>query len=93
MRAVSVRSHRIETSIDPLYVTAGEIRERFGVSDMWIRRRIAYSNFPKPIKFTSSQTSRRFWRLGDVEIWERKRIRVGMVASRRERIGESDLDS
>jgi len=66
MRAVSICSHRIETLIDPLYVTAGEIRERFGVSDMWIRRRIVDSDFPKPIKFTSSQTSRRFRRLVDV---------------------------
>jgi predicted DNA-binding transcriptional regulator AlpA len=72
VRIISIRSRRVEKSDNPRYVTAGDIRERFGVSDMWIRRRIADSDFPKPIKFAPSQTSRRFWRLADIEAWERK---------------------
>ena len=73
MRIISIRSRRVEKSDDPRYVTAGELREWFGVSDMWIRRRIAEPDFPKPIKFTPSRSSRRFWRLADIEAWERKR--------------------
>jgi predicted DNA-binding transcriptional regulator AlpA len=60
VRTISIRSRRVEKSDNPRYVTAGKLRGRFGVPDMWIRRRIADSDFPKPIKFTTSQRSRRF---------------------------------
>jgi predicted DNA-binding transcriptional regulator AlpA len=48
--------------------------ERFGVSSMWLVRRMADSGFPRPIKFTDSKTARRFWRTADVEQWERERV-------------------
>jgi predicted DNA-binding transcriptional regulator AlpA len=40
---------------------------------MWIVRRLQDSGFPQPIRFSDSKTSRRFWRLADVEAWERER--------------------
>ena len=49
--------------------------ERFGVSHMWIIRRMADASFPRPIKFTNAQTARRFWQIADVDAWERERAR------------------
>jgi predicted DNA-binding transcriptional regulator AlpA len=46
--------------------------ERFGVSHMWILRRMRDANFPPPIRFSNAKTSRRFWRIADVEAWERQ---------------------
>jgi hypothetical protein len=38
--AISTIKNRIRVSDDARYLTAGQIRERFGVSDMWIYRYI-----------------------------------------------------
>lgn len=73
MRALSTRPHYITVSDDRRYLSAAQIMERFGVSHMWLIRRMADSNFPKPIRFSTARTSRRFWRLADVEQWERER--------------------
>jgi predicted DNA-binding transcriptional regulator AlpA len=73
MRALSTRPHYIVQSNDAAYLTASQICERFGVSLMWIVRRLQDSGFPQPIRFSDSKTSRRFWRLADVEAWERER--------------------
>jgi predicted DNA-binding transcriptional regulator AlpA len=74
MRALSTRPLYITVSNDSRYLTAAQIMERFGgVSHMWIIRRMADAGFPQPVRFTSSKTSRRFWRVADVEQWERER--------------------
>jgi hypothetical protein len=44
------------------------------VSLMWIVRRLQDSGFPRPIRFSKSKTSRRSWRLVDVEASERERV-------------------
>ena len=75
MRALSTRSHYIVQSHDAAYLTASQICERFGVSLMWIVRRLKDSNFPQPIRFSHSKTSRRFWRIVDVAAWEHDRAK------------------
>jgi predicted DNA-binding transcriptional regulator AlpA len=78
VRALSTRSRYITVSTDNRYLSAAQIMERFGVSHMWIIRRMADADFPKPFKFTNSKTARRFWLIADVEQWEQQRIqRVG----------------
>jgi predicted DNA-binding transcriptional regulator AlpA len=74
VRALSTRPHYITVSADSRYLSAAQIMERFGVSHMWLIRRMADSNFPKPIRFTDSTTARRFWRTAEVEQWERERV-------------------
>jgi predicted DNA-binding transcriptional regulator AlpA len=49
--------------------------ERFGVSHMWILRRMRDAGFPQPLRFSNAKTSRRFWRIADVEAWERQHWR------------------
>jgi len=77
VRAPSTIRHHIQVSDDARYLTAGQIRQRFGgVSHMWIVRRMADADFPKPTKFANSKSAPRFWKLTDVEQWERERARV-----------------
>jgi predicted DNA-binding transcriptional regulator AlpA len=78
MRAVSTRTHYVIQSNDAAYLTASQIRERFGVSDMWLWRAMRDRNFPQPVRF-GPKTSRRFWRVVDVEAWERERIALAQV--------------
>lgn len=73
MRALSIRPHYITVSNDARYLSAAQIMERFGVSHMWILRRMADADFPQPIRFSGAKTSRRFWRVVDVEQWEGER--------------------
>jgi predicted DNA-binding transcriptional regulator AlpA len=56
--ALSSIKHRIRVSDDTRYLTSGQIRERFGVSDMWIFRHIRDHNFPKPIKLGGPSSAR-----------------------------------
>jgi predicted DNA-binding transcriptional regulator AlpA len=72
--AVSEMKKWIHISDDARYLTAGQIRERFGVSDMWIYRYIKQHDFPRPIRF-GGPTSVRHWLRSDVEQWERARVR------------------
>jgi predicted DNA-binding transcriptional regulator AlpA len=60
---------RIRVSEDARYLTAGQLRERFGVSDMWIYRHMQNYGFPRPVQF-GGKTSARHWRITDVEAWE-----------------------
>jgi predicted DNA-binding transcriptional regulator AlpA len=57
--------------IDPaedVFRTSAEVRHRYGVSDMWIHRRLNDdSGFPQPIVINR----RRFWKLSDFLAWER----------------------
>lgn len=71
--AVATVQRRIVVSPDPLYLTAGQVRERYGCSDMWIRRHIMAHDFPQPVRF-GGKTSARRWRLADIEAWERARV-------------------
>jgi len=72
MRALSTRPHHLTVSDDARYLSAAQVMERFGVSHMWIIRRMADAGFPQPIRFSNAKTSRRFWRIADVEAWERQ---------------------
>lgn len=66
--AVSTVRHRIQVSDDAAFLTAGQIRERYHVSDMWIYRKLK-EGFPQPIRFGGAKCARR-WRLADIEAWE-----------------------
>jgi predicted DNA-binding transcriptional regulator AlpA len=72
MRALSTIKHHIRVSDDARYLTAGQIRERFGVSDMWIWRYMRSHDFPRPVRF-GGPTSARHWLLIEIELWERDR--------------------
>jgi predicted DNA-binding transcriptional regulator AlpA len=74
VRAVSTRSHYIGVSNDSRYLSAGQIRERFGVSEMWIFRHMRDHGFPKPLRF-GGPTSARHWLVSDVEEWEQQKIK------------------
>jgi predicted DNA-binding transcriptional regulator AlpA len=57
--------------IDEVFRTSADIRRRYGVSDMWIFRRLADDpEFPKPIVVKR----RRYWKLSDLLRWERKHL-------------------
>ena len=73
MRSLSLRPRYIAVSCDSRYLTAGQIRERFGVSAMWIYRYMARHGFPKPVQF-GGPTSARHWLLSDIEQWEHERV-------------------
>jgi predicted DNA-binding transcriptional regulator AlpA len=53
-----------------VYLTAAQLRTRYGgVSHMWIERTMARDpTFPRPTTFGSMF---RFWRLDEIEAWER----------------------
>jgi len=63
---------QIKSSTKPEYLTSAQVRARFGVGRMWVERRMAQSDFPRPISFG---TTRRFWRIVDVELWESAAIK------------------
>ena len=70
--AQSTHKHRIRVSDDARYLTIGQVRERFAVSDMWVWRHIRDHGFPRPIQF-GGPTSARHWLLTDIEQWERSK--------------------
>jgi predicted DNA-binding transcriptional regulator AlpA len=74
MRAQSTLKTHYVVSDKPIYLTVGQVRERFGVSAMWIRRHMIQHGFPHPVQF-GGKTSARHWRLADIERWERQRAR------------------
>ena len=53
------------------YLPAGQVRSRYGVSDMtlWRWLRNEQLNFPRPVTINK----RRFWKLADLEAWEAAR--------------------
>jgi predicted DNA-binding transcriptional regulator AlpA len=56
-------------AIQPVFLSAAQVRERYGVSFMWIERRLAdHPDFPRPLYIGR----RRFWKLASLEAWERK---------------------
>ena len=72
--AHSTLTHRIRVSDDTRYLTIGQVRERFGVSAMWIWRYMRRHDFPKPVQF-GGPTSARHWLLTEIEQWERERAK------------------
>jgi predicted DNA-binding transcriptional regulator AlpA len=72
--AHSTLTHRIRVSDDTRYLTIGQVRERFGVSDMWVWRHIRDHGFPKAVKF-GGPISARHWLLSEIEHWERERAK------------------
>jgi predicted DNA-binding transcriptional regulator AlpA len=64
------RTTHIRISTNSVYVTTGQVRERFSCSDMWIYRHIRDHGFPQPIRF-GGRTSARRWRVADIEAWEK----------------------
>jgi predicted DNA-binding transcriptional regulator AlpA len=53
-------------SSQDVFLKARRVRERYGVSHMWIERRQKDAGFPPPTFFGGM----RFWRLCDLERWE-----------------------
>lgn len=52
------------------FLNANQVRARYGgVSHMWLIRRMTDSGFPPAVRFGRL----RFWRIGDLERWERDR--------------------
>jgi predicted DNA-binding transcriptional regulator AlpA len=74
MRALSTITHRIRVSDDARYLTIGQVRERFGVSTMWVWRYMRQHGFPQPVQF-GGPTSARHWLLADIETWECERAK------------------
>jgi predicted DNA-binding transcriptional regulator AlpA len=74
VRVQSILKHLIRVSDDSAYLTIGQVRERFGVSAMWVHRYMKQHGFPAPIKF-GGPTSARHWRLADIQKWERERAK------------------
>lgn len=64
---------RFHVSNDPVFLTIGQVRERYGVSDMWVFRYTRDHGFPAPIKFGRTETSARRWRVADLIKWEDSR--------------------
>ena len=60
------RSQRCD---DSEYLTAAQLMARYGVSHMWLVRRMAKDGFPKPNYFGRL----RFWRRAEIEQWERSK--------------------
>jgi hypothetical protein len=53
---------------EDVFRTSADVRRRYGVSDMWIHRRLTdRSGFPQPLVINR----RRFWKLADLVAWER----------------------
>jgi predicted DNA-binding transcriptional regulator AlpA len=50
------------------FLTAPQVQERYGVSDMWLHRRLHDSDFPPPAMVIGR---RRFWKLTELVAWER----------------------
>ena len=70
---LTTSTHRIRVSDDVRYLTAGQVKRRYGdVSDMWIWRHMRDHGFPRPVQF-GGPTSARHWLLTDIEQWERSK--------------------
>lgn len=54
-----------------IFLNARMLRERYGVSHMWIARRLRDDpTFPAPVYFGRL----RYWRVDEIEAWERSKI-------------------
>jgi predicted DNA-binding transcriptional regulator AlpA len=71
---LSASQHRICVSNDVHYLTVGQVRERYGVSAMWIWRHMRDHGFPKPVRFGGPKSARH-WLVSAIEQWETERTR------------------
>lgn len=63
---------------DSEFLTASQVRQRYGnASRMWLFRRLAKDGFPQPVLFGGRN---RFFKLADLEVWERAMIQRGITA-------------
>ncbi len=62
------------------FVKMADLRVRYGgVSHMWVERRLkSDATFPRPALLVGK---RRFWRLNDLEAWERSAAARGVTAA------------
>jgi len=60
---------RTHQSDDSEFLTAAQLMGRYGVSHMWLVRRMARDGFPRPSYFGRL----RFWRRNEIEQWERSK--------------------
>jgi predicted DNA-binding transcriptional regulator AlpA len=67
--ALATQKHRIHVSDDARFLTAGQVMERYGVSKMFLVRKMAAGLFPKPVHLAGSRI--RFWKRADLEAFER----------------------
>jgi len=75
--ALASHPQRFHFSDDCRYLTVGQVRERYGVSAMWIVRYMRDHGFPQPIKFGGTKSARH-WLLADIEAWEASRARINV---------------
>ena len=62
-------------SSDQKFLHKSQLRERWGCSHMFIERRIKTdSTFPKPYRFADGPSAWRYWRLDEIEVWERSKV-------------------
>jgi predicted DNA-binding transcriptional regulator AlpA len=54
------------------YLTTPQLRERWGVSHMFLQRRLSEPGFPQPVKLGSTPLAHRKWPLDQVEAYERQ---------------------
>lgn len=73
MRELSTIRHRIAVSDGARLLTAGQVCNRYSASDRWIARRLADTNFHKPIKFGPGISAPSRWRRDAVLAWEAAR--------------------
>jgi predicted DNA-binding transcriptional regulator AlpA len=64
----STIKHRIAQSDDVAFLTSGQVRERYGISNMWLHRKMLAGTFPRPVKLGGGRL--RFWRIADLLAWE-----------------------
>ncbi|MDN3278718.1 hypothetical protein QWJ07_30960 [Frankia sp. RB7] len=58
-----------------VYLRVSQVRQRYGdCSDMWITRKTREAAFPAPVHLGGRD---RFWRLEDLESWDRAMIERG----------------
>lgn len=69
---------RLETRTGPVYLPARQVWERYGVTPMTIHRwiRDPRMDFPAPVYLGRF----RYWRLEDLEGWERRRAAASAAA-------------
>jgi predicted DNA-binding transcriptional regulator AlpA len=53
------------------FLTSAKVRARYGVSNMWLHRRLRDSDFPEPLTIRG----RKYWRLSELTKWELARAR------------------
>jgi len=60
------------------YLSTKQVCERFGVSHMWIERRIKDSDFPRSIKLGGGRL--RYYALEAIEAWEKRQAAKSAAA-------------